>query len=99
MMDLDDKAKLRAAIDRIREAAKIRPDDALTRDFLAGKKIEDTYYDKLSGKKSPTTALVRSLLIAESFIRQPDLKCYYDIFRAARFVTFTRVLDSALDKL
>jgi hypothetical protein len=95
-VDVSDKPALREAIDRIttRLAAPIEP--AVLDSYLAGSAQDVSYYDKITTSRGALPALTRMLLVAESFLAQPDLHTYYDIFRAARYVPLTRALDIAL---
>src|SRR4051812_45135705 len=96
-MNLSDRPALRNAIQRLRGIGNIPLDAKTEAEFFSGKMLESAYYDKLRSSGSVGAALSRMLLLAESHLRQPDVAAFYDIFRAARYVPLTRILDRDLD--
>jgi hypothetical protein len=98
-MDLSDKAALRAAIDSIKSRTGVVVDPALTASYLAGRQVGLVYYDKIADVSATIPAIIRMLVVAESYLAQPNVAAFYDIFRAARYVPFTRFIAAALDAI
>jgi len=98
-VDLSDRTALREAIDRIRARAGLVLDAKTEQAFFAGRMLTSVYYEKLGGPAPTEPALSRMLLVAESHLHQPDVNSFYDIFRAARYVPLTRILDRDLELL
>ncbi|MDC0743136.1 hypothetical protein [Polyangium mundeleinium] len=94
-MDLSDKDELGRACQRICGILGVQVQPGVLEAYLRGQDRALISYEKL--EQSPTTipAVIKYVLAAESYRRQPAVECYYDIFRCARMVPLLLFLDRA----
>ncbi len=98
-MDISDKDALRNALGDISKVLDYQvPSEALER-YLRGLDPDMTGYEKLVGRGSTLPAIAKYVLVAESYLAQPELGSFYDIFRAARIIPLVRALHRALTTL
>lgn len=99
MVNLADKDALRAAVDRLGSALGIAVPRDLEEAYLRGADPHLVGYEKRVKGSREVAAIVKYLLLARSYLAQPALDVYYDIFRAARAVAMVRRLDLAVQRL
>lgn len=98
-MDLSDKEALEAALERLANALHFElPKEALTA-YLDGLSPDTAGYEKIVGRGAALPTIGRYTLVAKSFVAQPNLGTFYDIFRAARAIPLVRALDRAITTL
>jgi len=98
-VDLADKAELAAALRRLKRVFGTEPLPSLEKEYLSGRLSDPGLYEKLGHGGLDGRPLWAYFLMAEGFLRQPDVNQYYDIFRAARAIPLLRALDIAVELL
>lgn len=98
-MDIGDRRDLRRAVDRLSATLRVTVPAEVLDAYLRGELAHLPGYEKIVGESRTVPTLVKYLLVAESFLAQPSLDKFFDIFRAARVVPLLRRLDIAVQNL
>lgn len=95
-MDLSDKKYLRNCLVRLECNLEIQIDEKLYKDFFAGKIYDLLDYSKT---KSKVPIIQKYLIAVLSYLEQPSLYKYYDIFNPSRCIPLIIALDNAVTVL
>lgn len=98
-MDLTDKEELTRALARLRTVFNTSVPVEVQEAYLSGRLLDPGIYEKVGTGSLDGHPLWAYFLMAEGFLRQPSLECYYDIFRASRTIPLLRSLDMAMTQL
>lgn len=98
-MDLSDKGMLAAAVGRLASTLGIMQDPDIRSAYLRGECPTLLSYEKLERSTLQLPVINRYILGVESYLAQPSLKNFYDIFRVGRIVPLTVALDRAIQIL
>jgi len=98
-IDLSDKKILEESIGRLSLMLGISVDPKVRDSFFRGEEQALLSYEKLESIKSEVPIISRYLLGVKSYLAQPSLTHYYDIFRAGRIIPLTVALERAISIL
>ena len=99
-MDLSNKHELSQALDWLLDTLGLDFPTGYVAEYLKGKAPHEPLYEKYSG--GPThlrPAVLRHAVVAKSYLAQPNLTSFYDIYRSGRAIPMVRVLARDLQLL
>jgi hypothetical protein len=98
-VDLSDKAALRDALRGLERMLGVTVPVELLGDYLRGSAPHVVGYEKRMSEGKDVLAITKYMIIGYSYLAQPALEHYFDIFRAARVVALLRFLEEATRQL
>lgn len=98
-MDLSDKEALRDALRGLERMLGVAVPADLLADYLRRTAPHIVGYEKRMSEGRDLLAITKYMLVGYSYLAQPALEHYYDIFRASRAVALLRFLEWAVRRL
>ncbi len=92
-MDISEKAPLANSLEYLRDRFQVCVPSDVSRAYFSGELSDPGVYEKVGQGSLDGKPFWSYLLAAEGYLKQPSLKHYYDIYRAARAIPIVRRVD------